>query len=83
MFWFFCCYCVPITLLCSVNLPLYCDDLQDSCNQVVKRVWFNLKLAKVDDYSLDYLVIHELAHLKIRNHGKQFIQLLDQNMSPL
>lgn len=25
--------------------------------------------------------IHELAQLEIRNHGKQFIQLLDQNMS--
>ncbi len=27
------------------------------------------------------MVIHELAQLKIRNHGNQFIQLLDQNMS--
>jgi predicted metal-dependent hydrolase len=24
--------------------------------------------------------MRELAHLEIRNHGKQFIQLLDQNM---
>ena len=52
-----------------------------SCNQEVKRVWFNLELAKVDDYSLDYIVMHELAHLKVRNHGKQFIQILNKNMS--
>lgn len=51
-----------------------------SCNQEAKRVWFNLELAKVDDYSLDYVVMHELAHLKVRNHGKQFISILDQNM---
>jgi predicted metal-dependent hydrolase len=81
MFWFFCCYCVPITLLCSVNWPLYADDLQGSCNQVVKRVWFNLELAIVDDYSLDYVVMYELAHLKIRNLEKKFIQILKKHMS--
>jgi predicted metal-dependent hydrolase len=52
-----------------------------SCNQEVRRVWFNLELSKVDDYALDYVVMHELAHLKIRNHGKQFIQILNKNMS--
>ena len=52
-----------------------------SCNQEVMRVWFNLELSKVDDYALDYVVMHELAHLKIRNHGKQFIQILNKNMS--
>jgi predicted metal-dependent hydrolase len=52
-----------------------------SCNQDAKRVWFNLELAKVDDYCIDYVVMHELAHLKVRNHGKQFIQILNTNMS--
>ena len=52
-----------------------------SCNQEIKRVWFNLELAKVDDYGLDYVVLHELAHLKIRNHGKQFIHLLEKHMN--
>jgi predicted metal-dependent hydrolase len=52
-----------------------------SCNQQAKRIWFNLELEKVDDYGLDYVVMHELAHLKVRNHGKQFIKILDQNMS--
>ena len=52
-----------------------------SCNQEAKRVWFNLELSKVDDYALDYVVMHELVHLKVRNHGKQFIQILKKNMS--
>ena len=39
------------------------------------------KTLLVDDYALDYVVMHELAHLKIRNHGKQFIQILNKNMS--
>jgi predicted metal-dependent hydrolase len=52
-----------------------------SCNKEAKRVWFNLELAKVDDYCLDYIVLHELAHLKYRNHGKEFTSVLDTNMS--
>jgi predicted metal-dependent hydrolase len=52
-----------------------------SCNHEAKRVWFNLELAKVDDYCLDYLVLHELAHLKVRNHGKNYIKILDKHMS--
>jgi predicted metal-dependent hydrolase len=51
-----------------------------SCNQEAQRVWFNLELAKVDDYCLDYIVLHELAHLKYRNHGKEFTSILDTNM---
>ncbi len=52
-----------------------------SCNQDARRVWFNLELAKVDDYSIDYIVMHELAHIKVRNQSKQFIQILNANMS--
>jgi predicted metal-dependent hydrolase len=52
-----------------------------SCNKEARRVWFNLELAKVDDYCLDYIVLHELAHLKYRNHGKEFTSVLDTNMS--
>ena len=52
-----------------------------SCNQEAQRVWFNLELAKVDDYCLDYIVLHELAHLKYRNHGKEFTSILDNNMN--
>jgi predicted metal-dependent hydrolase len=52
-----------------------------SCNKEAKRVWFNLELAKVDDYCLDYIVLHELAHLKFRNHGKEFTSILDTNMN--
>jgi predicted metal-dependent hydrolase len=52
-----------------------------SCNKEAKRVWFNLELAKVDDYCLDYIVLHELAHLKYRNHGKEFTSILDTNMN--
>ena len=52
-----------------------------SCNKEARRVWFNLELAKVDDYCLDYIVLHELAHLKHRNHGKEFTNILDINMN--
>jgi predicted metal-dependent hydrolase len=52
-----------------------------SCNKEARRVWFNLELAKVDDYCLDYIVLHELAHLKHRNHGKEFTSILNSNMN--
>ena len=52
-----------------------------SCNKEAKRVWFNLELAKVDDYCLEYIVLHELAHLKYRNHGKEFTSILNTNMN--
>ena len=52
-----------------------------SCNKEAKRVWFNLELAKVDDYCIDYIVMHELVHLKVRNHGKPFLNILDKHMN--
>lgn len=33
---------------------------------------FNLKLARTSLESVEYVVVHELAHLKYRGHGKRF-----------
>lgn len=33
---------------------------------------FNLKLAMVDDAVVEYVVVHELCHTKVRDHSKNF-----------
>lgn len=33
-----------------------------SCNTVAGRIWLNVELAKKSDRSLEYVVVHELAH---------------------
>lgn len=33
-----------------------------------------------DSLQTKYIVLHELAHLKVRNHGKDFIAIMDQYM---
>ncbi|MEP7300418.1 MAG: nucleotidyl transferase AbiEii/AbiGii toxin family protein [Caldimonas sp.] len=34
-----------------------------SCNASARRVWFNLELAKKPVQCIEYIVVHELAHL--------------------
>lgn len=67
---------------------LYCDSWQTkymttrwgTCNTSAKKIWFNLQLAKKPVECLEYVILHELAHLKVRNHGKDFVAILDQYM---
>lgn len=49
-----------------------------TCNVVDKRIWLNLQLAKKSPECLDYVIIHELVHLYVRNHGADFKAYMDQ-----
>ena len=49
-----------------------------SCNEEAKRLWFNLELMKVDDSCLEYVIVHELAHLKHKHHNKHFFNTLSK-----
>ncbi len=51
-----------------------------SCNVDEKRIWLNLELAKKPKHCLDYVVLHEMIHLKERHHNERFKALLDQHM---
>ena len=51
-----------------------------SCNPATKKIWLNLQLAKKPLECLEYIILHELAHLKVRNHGKAFVAILDAHI---
>jgi len=51
-----------------------------SCNITHKRVWFNLELAKRPLECLEYVVVHELVHLRERYHDEAFYALLDRHL---
>ena len=51
-----------------------------SCNPDTKAMLFNPELAKKPFMCIEYVVLHELVHLKERNHNKNFIHLMDTYM---
>ena len=48
-----------------------------TCNIKDKRIWLNLELAKQPFHCIDYVIVHELVHLKERKHNDRFIELLE------
>jgi predicted metal-dependent hydrolase len=49
-----------------------------TCNIKARRIWLNLELAKKPPHSLEYIVVHEMAHLLEKGHGDRFKKLMDQ-----
>jgi len=67
---------------------LYCSEWRvkdmktrwGSCNITKKRIWLNLKLVQYPPECLEYVILHELIHLKVSNHSADFYAELDQYM---
>ncbi len=67
---------------------LHCDSWQTknmttrwgTCNTNTRKIWLNLQLAKKPVECLEYVILHELIHLKIRNHSKDFVDMMDRYM---
>jgi len=51
-----------------------------SCNPRTRKLWFSVGLAEKRDACIEYVVLHELAHLKIANHGADFKAFLSHFM---
>lgn len=49
-----------------------------TCNVVKARVWLNLQLAKYNPEALEYVMLHELTHLWVPNHGPAFKARMDK-----
>jgi predicted metal-dependent hydrolase len=48
-----------------------------SCNVKVKRIWLNLELVKKSKECIEYIVVHEMAHLLERKHNAKFRAIMD------
>ena len=51
-----------------------------SCNVDRKNINLNLELIKKPRYCIEYVILHELAHLKYPNHSKQFWEYMSVHM---
>ena len=51
-----------------------------SCLTQKRRIQFNLLLARVPLRCIEYIVVHELAHLKVHQHNNDFMLLLNKYM---
>ena len=51
-----------------------------SCNYVKKYVNLNTELIKRTPFEIEYVVLHELTHLKYPNHGKSFYNYIERYM---
>ena len=51
-----------------------------SCNARDHRIWLNLELVKKPSPCVEYIVVHELAHLVERGHNRRFQSLLDEHL---
>ena len=43
-----------------------------TCNTATRKIWLNLQLAKQPPVCLDYVIAHELTHLRYPGHGQDF-----------
>lgn len=48
-----------------------------SCNPSTRNIRLNTQLAQKPKTCLDYIVLHELAHLRVPTHGEEFVALLN------
>ncbi|WOE79959.1 SprT family zinc-dependent metalloprotease [Pseudomonas protegens] len=51
-----------------------------TCNIEARRIWLNLELAKKHPQCLEYILVHELAHLHERHHNERFTALLNLHL---
>jgi predicted metal-dependent hydrolase len=49
-----------------------------SCGPEIRRIWLNLDLARKPLPCLEYVIVHELNHLRHRNHDARFSAAMDE-----
>ncbi|MGN0848031.1 MAG: M48 family metallopeptidase [Kiritimatiellia bacterium] len=54
--------------------------LWGSCNWRRRRITYNTDLAHAPRALVEYVVVHELSHLRVHNHGPMFRALMDARL---
>jgi predicted metal-dependent hydrolase len=67
-------------LNCNSWQTKYMTSKWGTCNITKRKIWFNLQLAKKPVECLEYIILHELVHLCVKNHNINFISLMDRHM---
>ena len=42
------------------------------------NIGLNIKVSRLPEELMDYVILHELAHTRVKNHGKEFWMLMDE-----
>ena len=48
-----------------------------TCNAAQKRIWLSLSLAQKSPECLEYVIMHELVHFYVQNHGPAFQEYMN------
>ena len=51
-----------------------------TCTVDARRIWINLELAKKSADCVEYVVLHELVHLRVKHHDDQFVGIMDKQL---
>ena len=54
--------------------------LWGSCNIIKKAITYNSRLIEKSIKAIEYVVLHEISHLKYPNHQKEFWSYIEQFM---
>jgi predicted metal-dependent hydrolase len=65
-------------LECAEWRTRYMKTRWGSCNPTARRIWLNIQLAEHPVACLEYVIVHELAHLRERSHGPRFQAIMDE-----
>jgi len=67
-------------LKCNSWQTKYMMSKWGTCNIPERKIWLNLQLAKKPVECLEYIILHELIHLRVKNHNADFTALMDKYM---
>jgi predicted metal-dependent hydrolase len=67
-------------LKCDSWQSKYMTSRWGTCNIARRKIWLNLQLAKKPVECLEYVILHELVHLRVKNHNADFKALMDTYM---
>ena len=65
---------------CSEYRTRYMKTRWGTCNHRTKVIWMNVRLAEKPLECIEYVVLHELVHTVVPNHGPEFKAYLDRYM---